>query len=99
MPKLVVVGVNELGVLADRDGECLKGRLEAKSWAYRAALCAPDFLYLVENGAASKADDDTLAARLSYFLWNSMPDDTLLALAAKGALLHELVNSQLIQTC
>ncbi|MSU27710.1 MAG: DUF1587 domain-containing protein [Pedosphaera sp.] len=77
-------------------GDCFETAMRC---AYRAALCAPDFLYLVENGAASKADDDTLAARLSYFLWNSMPDDILLALAAKGALLHELVNSQLIQTC
>ena len=66
-------------------GDCFE---TAMRWAYRAALCAPDFLYLVENGAASKADDHTLAARLSYFLWNSMPDDTLLALAAKGTL-HE----------
>ncbi|MSR42448.1 MAG: DUF1592 domain-containing protein, partial [Pedosphaera sp.] len=66
-------------------GDCFE---TAMRWAYRAALCAPDFLYLVENGPASKADDHTLAARLSYFLWNSMPDDTLLALAAKGTL-HE----------
>ena len=64
-------------------GDCFE---TAMRWAYHAALCSPDFLYLVESGAASKADDHALAARLSYFLWNSQPDDTLLSLAAKGTL-------------
>ncbi|MEN9574240.1 MAG: hypothetical protein RL514_2095 [Verrucomicrobiota bacterium] len=64
-------------------GDCFES---AMRWAYRAALCAPDFLYLVESGTTTQADDHALAARLAYFLWNSMPDDTLLALAAKGAL-------------
>ena len=66
-------------------GDCFES---AMRWAYRAALCSPDFLYLVESGAATKADDHALAARLSYFLWNSMPDETLLALASKRTL-HE----------
>ena len=29
-------------------------------------------------------DQWAMASRLSYFLWNSMPDDELFALAAKG---------------
>ena len=33
-----------------------------------------------------------LASRLSYFLWNSMPDDELLALAGKGELRKNLPN-------
>lgn len=60
---------------------------------YRAALCSPDFLYLLEDVAgdskktnSSQLDDHALATRLSYFLWNSMPDRTLLALAAQGTL-------------
>jgi hypothetical protein len=52
--------------------------------AYKAALCAPDFLYLKEPAGA--LDDWAVASRLSYFLWNSMPDDTLFALAEKGTL-------------
>ena len=76
-------------------GDCFEA---AMRWAYRAALCSPDFLYLVESASsippaaraaatpAPRADDHALAARLSYFLWNSQPDDTLLALAAKGTL-------------
>ncbi|NBV21143.1 MAG: DUF1592 domain-containing protein, partial [Proteobacteria bacterium] len=54
----------------------------AMRWAYRAALCSPDFLYRVEP--AAKLDDFALAGRLSYFLWNSTPDAKLLELAARG---------------
>ena len=56
----------------------------AMRWAYRAALCAPDFLYHVEP--AGELDDYALANRLSYFLWNSLPDDKLAATAAAGKL-------------
>lgn len=52
--------------------------------SYLAALCSPRFLFRIEpNG---KLDDYALATRLSYFLWSSMPDETLLSLAAKGQL-------------
>lgn len=58
--------------------------------AYRTALCSPDFLYLREPQAhpkdATRIDSHAVAARLSYFLWNSMPDEELLALAAKNQL-------------
>jgi hypothetical protein len=52
--------------------------------ACRAALCSPDFLYLVEP--PGKLDDFALASRLSYFLWNTMPDEALISLAAEGKL-------------
>lgn len=95
-------------------GDCFES---AMKWAYRAALCSPDFLFHVEEpfnrdlqGSASAAiesdparrtpqrvavkrsnaslTDYPLACRLSYFLWNSMPDDRLFELAAAGKL-HE----------
>jgi hypothetical protein len=56
----------------------------AMRWAYRAALCSPDFLYHVEP--AGELDDYALACRLSYFLWNSMPDEKLVGVAAAGKL-------------
>lgn len=56
----------------------------AMRWAYRAALCSPDFLYHFEP--AGRLDNAALASRLSYLLWNSGPDDTLIALAASGKL-------------
>jgi mono/diheme cytochrome c family protein len=62
-------------------GDCFE---LAMRWAYRAALCSPDFLYHVEP--AGELDDHGLADRLSYFLWNSTPDDALLKLAAAGTL-------------
>lgn len=51
-------------------------------------LISPDFLYLVEPGGARKrpVTDSELASRLSYFLWNTMPDDELLELAAGNLL-------------
>lgn len=62
-------------------GDCFE---TAMRWAYRAALCSPDFLYHVEPTGA--LDEFALASRLSYFLWNSMPDDRLIELAAAGTL-------------
>lgn len=46
--------------------------------ALKGILCAPEFLYLEES---QTVNDNAIAARLSYFLWNSTPDDTLLSLA------------------
>lgn len=48
-----------------------------------AVLCAPQFLLLNRE---PEVDDYTLASRLSYFLWSSMPDRELLQLAAAGRL-------------
>jgi hypothetical protein len=52
--------------------------------AYKAVLCSPSFLMLVEK--PGPLDDYSLASRLSYFLWSSQPDDELLATAARGEL-------------
>jgi hypothetical protein len=64
-----------------KDGDSFES---AMRWVYRAALCSPDFLYHVEP--SGKLDDAALACRLSYFLWNSMPDEALTKLAAAGKL-------------
>lgn len=58
----------------------------------KSVLISPHFLFLREKKAkAGEAplDDFALASRLSYFLWSSMPDDELLALAAQGTLHDE----------
>ena len=56
-------------------------------------LVAPDFLFRVERtepvpGAPGEArlTDDTLASRLSYFLWSAGPDEALRDAAAAGEL-------------
>ncbi|MBH58652.1 MAG: hypothetical protein CMJ82_15875, partial [Planctomycetaceae bacterium] len=55
-----------------------------------AVLSSPRFLYLIEQTPAGsgrqKLTDYELATRLSIFLWNSIPDDKLLALAKSGKL-------------
>ncbi|MEM9282577.1 MAG: DUF1592 domain-containing protein [Verrucomicrobiota bacterium] len=50
----------------------------------KALLCSPSFLYFHET--SDQLDDFALANRLSYFLWNSMPDDRLFKLAQRGEL-------------
>ncbi len=52
--------------------------------AYRGILVSPHFLTLVEK--PGKLDDHALACRLSYMLWNSMPDRQLRQLADQGKL-------------
>jgi hypothetical protein len=58
--------------------------------ALQAILVSPYFLYRVETDpvktGAYHLNQYELATRLSYFLWSSMPDDELLALADHGQL-------------
>ena len=56
-------------------------------------LVSPRYLYRLERepadvapGEVYRIDDFELASRLSFFLWSSIPDDELLALAAAGRL-------------
>jgi hypothetical protein len=52
--------------------------------AIEGILCSPRFIYLQEK--SEKLDDYAVASRLSYFLWNTMPDAALLDDAASGGL-------------
>ncbi len=63
--------------------------------ALERVLVSPDFLFRIEADPAGIAlgrrlsfPDVELASRLSFFLWSSIPDDTLLDLAIRGKL-HE----------
>ena len=51
---------------------------------YKEILCSTWFLFRIEK--PGELDDYALASRLSYMLWNSMPDANLLDLAGKGLL-------------
>lgn len=68
---------------------------DAMLLGYRAALCSPHFLFLTEplhagpiqaGSPPGRLDDYAVAARLSYFLWSTLPDRELLDLAEKGEL-------------
>jgi len=61
--------------------------------ALRRMLSSPKFLVRVERdpasvpaGSAYRLSDLEIASRLSFFLWSSIPDDTLLDVASKGGL-------------
>jgi hypothetical protein len=79
-------------------GDTFERGMEA---AVQAALVSPHFLFRVEtdkralspDGGQSLTDHE-LAARLSYFLWSSMPDDELLRVAAEQDLHDDTVLSQ-----
>lgn len=75
--------------------------LAALKLAYKATLVSPNFLFLAEKKPDTLGvyplDDFPLAARLSYFLWSSMPDEELTALATAGQLQDETVLRQQIE--
>jgi hypothetical protein len=62
----------------------------------QAVLVSPKFLFRIElddrpnTPQAHPIDEYQLASRLSYFLWSSMPDEELFALAAKKQLTSQL---------
>jgi hypothetical protein len=77
-----------------RDGMAEGGGFEAGiENALSAVLVSPEFLFRVEMdpagvapGTAYRISDLELASRLSFFLWSSLPDDTLVDAAVRGDL-------------
>ena len=72
--------------------------------ALRRLLVSPEFLFRVERdpagvapGAPYRISDLELASRLSFFLWSSIPDDELLALAARQQLGRPAVLEQQVR--
>ena len=66
----------------------------------RLILASPKFLFRTETAPANgvaRVTDLELASRLSFFLWSSIPDDTLLNLAAQGRLRQPAVLEQQVR--
>jgi len=68
-----------------------------------AVLGMPDFLYIYDSpspgtkpAGRQRIDDFELATRLAQFFWSSIPDDTLLDLAAAGKLSNPKILSEQI---
>ena len=59
----------------------------------RGMLCSPKFLFKQE-GESGPLDNYAIAARMSYFLWNSLPDEMLFELARKGKLKDPIVRRE-----
>jgi mono/diheme cytochrome c family protein len=76
--------------MARADGQSVE---QGIGLAIQAMLVSPHFLFHIERdlypndpGRMHRVSDVELASRLSYFLWNSMPDDELLSLAERRRL-------------
>lgn len=65
---------------------------EAMKLVSAATIASPRFLYLYDKSSVidgdAQVDDFELASRLSFFLWGSIPDESLINLAEAGEL-HE----------
>jgi len=76
-----------------RQGSALGGPEAGLEEALAAILVSPRFLFRVEadppglaGGRVRELTDLELASRLSFFLWSSLPDETLLRTAGNGGL-------------
>lgn len=65
---------------ARQSGDFLKGA----QIVIEAILQSPKFLFRIEQGGSTRPYE--IASRLSYFLWDTMPDDGLLEVTASGGL-------------
>ncbi len=78
--------VDRLVELAGEAGDALGDFYGGLELAIGAVLQSPSFLYRMELGSGGRLSDVELATRLSYFLWNTAPDDALLDAAESGVL-------------
>lgn len=72
--------------------------------AVRRILVSPEFLFRIERDPANAGpgtphaiSDLELASRLSFFLWSSIPDDELVAVAARGKLREPAILEQQVR--
>jgi hypothetical protein len=87
-----------------REGLASNGFEEGIRSGITGILASPYFLYRIEMPPSSVApgepyaiDDVTLASKLSFFLWNTIPDDELRELAVRGELSDEKVLRQQVE--
>jgi len=83
--------VDRLLSVAELASTTLGSSVEGAHWATVALLTSPNFLYRAELGVLGadgvrRFTDYEMAGRLSFLLWNSLPDAALLDAAASGAL-------------
>lgn len=74
-----------------------KGFQQSIKDALLVVLTSPQFLFLIENSSgphAEELDPYELAFKLSYFLWNTAPDQPLLDLAGRNEL-HKSIDAEI----
>ena len=80
-------GQTELTQVAVESGRQLGDFHAGLAAAVTAMLTSPEFLFRIDvPGPRGEIDSYSKASRLSFLLWNSTPDDQLLAAAANGGL-------------
>jgi hypothetical protein len=86
------------------EGRKTGGFEDGIEWALKRLLVGPEFLIRVEADPADgrpntphRISDLELASRLSFFLWNSIPDEELLTLAARKQLADPAVLARQIR--
>jgi hypothetical protein len=98
--RVEVAALSRFVRMAQAEGQTVEQGL---ALAIQAMLVSPHFLFHIERDRypndptrIHRVSDLELASRLSYFLWSSMPDDELLALAEKNQLSRpEVLDAQL----
>ncbi len=89
---LTVDEVQRVAAVVVEAGSTLGDFFAGFEYGIAALLQSPHFMFRVELGAAGEDgearafDPFELASRLSFFLWNTTPDDALLRAAASGEL-------------
>jgi hypothetical protein len=82
--------LGRLVAIAAEGGAKLADFHKGLEFALAAILMSPNFLFRVEVGedhdGRRRFTNQEMAARLSFFLWNTLPDDELLAAAEAGEL-------------
>ena len=92
------VSESEIKNLADLATPILaqeRSLLDALRVPLRSILSSPSFLY--QAGESGDLNEHSLASRLSYFLWRSIPDQELLDLAEKGRLTEKQVLNEQVR--
>lgn len=78
--------MDELAGLHAELSSTLRDPWKALEYTVAAVLQSPFFLFRVEQGEGGRYTDLELASRLSFLIWNTAPDDALLAAAERGEL-------------
>ena len=79
--------VDRYAALSAAAGESAGDFLAGPQIVVEAMLQSPHFLMRFEYGRGSQFEAFENASRLSFFLWDTIPDETLLALAAENELI------------
>jgi hypothetical protein len=85
--------INRYGTIFDKALMLRMTPTQAFRLMFKAVLLSPNFLFRIEEDRAApgttqayRVSDMELASRLSYFIWASLPDPELIAVATQGKL-------------